>query len=50
MNGVVTPVTEEIRPVSDDDTLADLIRNLTPHVAQELWEIRVCLKPQLADL
>ena len=48
MHCVDTPEAEEILAVSEDDSLAALIRNLTPHVAKELWEIRVCLKPELA--
>ena len=38
----------EIVAVSEDDSLAALIRNLTPHLAKQLWEIRVCLRPELA--
>ena len=50
MPGVASPLTEEMLAVSEDDSLAALIRNLTPHMAKELWEIRICLKPELAGM
>jgi len=50
MPGVASLLTEEMLAVSEDDSLAALIRNLTPHMAKELWEIRICLRPELAGM
>jgi len=41
---------EEITDIAEDDVLADVIKNLTPQQAEELWRTMVALNPKLAEL
>jgi hypothetical protein len=44
-----SPREEELAP-HEDDSLADLIKTITPEEASALWHTYVRLHPRLADL